>query len=152
MLGYFRASPKVVEVSHGEFVCPHCRRTTAFKHKEHVRRGFFLFVPFLGDTIAEYVECQICRQRFPLDVLRSKLSPDVAQVLDNLKAKLQSGTSIEEAESLLIKAGIDLPTVGRCVSVAAGIGHKQCPRCNLTFRDEVLKCHKCGHVLPAKSV
>jgi uncharacterized protein YbaR (Trm112 family) len=142
--------PKTVEVSYGEFVCPRCKRRTRYKHKERVRRRLIFFLPFLGDTIAEYIECQSCRQHLPLTVLRTGLSADDRQMLDALKDKLVSGISIEEAQSMLLVSGVDIPTVTRYVSVAAGIGHKLCPHCNLTFRDEVIKCHKCGRVLPLK--
>jgi hypothetical protein len=131
-------------------VCPRCERRTRYTHKERVRRRLVFFLPFLGDTIAEYIECQSCHQHLPLSVLRSGLSADDRQMLDALKDRLVSGTSIEEAQSILLASGVDLPTVTRYVSVAAGIGHKVCSRCNLTFRDEVIKCHKCGHVLALK--
>jgi hypothetical protein len=99
---------------------------------------------------AEYIECQSCHQHLPLTVLRSGLSEDDRLMLEALKDKFLSGISIEEAQSTLLTSGVDLPTVSRFVSVAAGIAHKLCPRCHLAFRDEVIKCHKCGHVLPSK--
>lgn len=143
--------PKTVEVSYGEFTCPKCEKRTSYKHKERVRRQLVFFVvPFLGDTIAEYVECQSCRQKFPLDVLRTGISTDIQQILGAIKDKLMLGISIQEAESLLLDSGIDLPTVKRYVSVAAGIAHKKCERCHLTFVDSVPKCNKCGNALPIK--
>src|SRR4051812_37305438 len=112
---------KTVEVSYGEFVCPKCKRRTEYKHKERVRRRLIFFLSFLGDTIAEYIECQSCQQRLPLTALRSGLSANDRQMLDALKDKLVSGTPIEEAQSMLLGSGVDLPTVTRFVSVAAGI-------------------------------
>ena len=108
----------------------------------------FLVVPFLGETLSEYVECQGCRQKFSLDVLRTGISTDVQQILGAIKDKLALGISIQEAEELLLDSGIDLPTVKRYVSVAAGIAHRKCPRCQLTFVDSVPKCNKCGNALP----
>ena len=142
---------KTIEVSYGEFVCPRCERRTKYTHKERVRRRLIVFLPFLGDTIAEYIECQSCHQHFPLTVLRSGLSEADRLMLDALREKLVSGVSMEEVHSSLVASGVDLPTVTRFVSVAAGIAHKICPRCHLTFREEVIKCHKCGHVLPSKN-
>ena len=145
--------PKTIDVSYGQFICSQCQRNTPYKHKERVQRRFvFFFVPILGDTIAEYIECQVCRSRFPLDVLRSGLSPDIVQILEAIKDKLKSGISTEEAEATLIRAGIDAGTVQRYVTVAAGIGLKRCPRCSLTFRGDVPKCHKCGHVFDATNI
>jgi len=141
---------KTVEVSYGQFSCPHCGRLTTYKHKERVKRRAFLFITFLGDTIGEYIECQGCRNRFTLDVLRTGLSTDIQGIIASLKEKLSSGLSIEEVQENLLGSGIDLPTVKRYVSVAAGILHKRCPRCNLRFIDDVHKCHKCGHLLPSQ--
>ena len=140
--------PKTLEVSFGEFVCPTCRRTTTYKHKEQAERRLFHLIPFLGRTLKEYVECQTCMQKFTMDVLRTGLSQDVEQILGALKEKLSSGTSLEEAQTFLTDKGLDARTVKRYVSVAAGIALKHCRRCHLTFRDGVLKCHKCGDPLP----
>jgi transposase-like protein len=142
---------KTMEVSYGEFVCPHCKRTTTYKHKERVQRRLINLISFLGETLNEYVECQTCRKRFSMEVLRSGLPQDARQILDALQTKLLAGASIEETEAALIASGIDLRTAKRYVGVAAGIGHKHCPPCGLTFREEVIKCRKCGHVLPGKA-
>lgn len=144
----FILPPKTVIVSHGDFPCPNCRRVVGYKHKQRFQRRLMIFVPFLGDMIEEYIECQVCRAKHPLGVLRSGLDPEVAQILEALKEKLGSGTSIEEVESQLSNSGIDPSTVKRYVSVAAGIGLKRCPNCNLRFKGSVTKCHRCSQVLP----
>jgi hypothetical protein len=136
---------KTVEVSYGEFFCTNCGRLTTYQHKQRVKQVLvFFIVPFLGEPIAEYVECQACKHRFPLDALRSQASPELIQILDTLKENLKAGSSMEETQSLLLDRGIDLPTVKRYVSIAAGISHKRCPRCDLRFRSDVFKCNKCG--------
>jgi hypothetical protein len=141
--------PKTLEVSFGEFVCPACKVKTAYKHKEKVKRLLLFFlVPIQGGTISEYVECQQCGERFPLGVLRGKIAPDAEQMLAALQQKLLEGTAIQEAESQLLEAGFEKVMVKRYVSVAAGINLKKCVRCELTFRGDVLKCHKCGLALP----
>jgi len=141
--------PKTQDVSFGEFVCPHCKETTSYKHKERVKRLLlFCFVPVTIGTIGEYVECQRCRQRYNLDILRGKIAPDIEQMLAALQKKLSEGTSIQEAESRLLESGFEMPLVKRYVGIASGIFHKKCPRCILTFRNDVIKCHKCGQVLP----
>ena len=104
---------KTVAVSYGEFVCPRCKRRTRYTHKERVRRHLVFFLPFLGDTIAQYIECQSCHQHLPITVLRSGLSEADRLMLDALKDKLLSGISIEEAQSTLLTSGVDLPTVTR---------------------------------------
>src|ERR1039457_5741895 len=142
------ARPKLLEVSFGEFVCPHCKVTTAYKHKELVKRTLIFCLPVLGETIEEYIECQSCQKHFTLDILREKIAPDIKQMLAVLQQKLSEGTSLKEAESQLLESGFEMTMVKHYVSVAAGINHKKCPRCELTFRSAVIKCHKCGQVLP----
>ena len=142
--------PKKIDVSHGEFPCPGCKQQTTFKHIQRVTRHLVHLIPVLGDVIEEYVECQKCRQKYSTDILRTGLSGDIKQVLDSLKDKLLSGKAIQEVEATLLQSGIDAAHVKRYVSVAAGISHKHCPNCQLTYRDEVMKCHKCGHVLPPR--
>ena len=144
-------SPKTLDVSHGEFVCPHCKVTTPYKHRENVKRRRIFFITFLGETLSEFVECQRCKRRYTLDVLRTGLSPDDMQMLKALQQKLTDGMAIQEAEAQLQASGFEAAMVKRYVGVATGINHKKCVPCGLTYRAEVLKCHKCGHVLPAKN-
>ena len=145
----FSTSQKTLEVSFGEFTCPHCKTTTTYKHMEIVKRAWvFRVMPIDAETLGEYVECQRCHKRFTMEILREKIAPDIRQMLVALQQKLSTGTSIQEAESSLLEAGFELNLVKRYVSIAAGISHKKCPRCILTFRNDVAKCHKCGHVLP----
>lgn len=143
---FFRS--KIVEISRGEFACPKCRSPVPYRRKERVERSFFHLVPILGDTLEEYIECQTCRQRFPLSVLRVKLPESTEKLIEGLKEKLSAGLSIEEAESSLGEAGMKIGDVKQYISVAAGIGRKRCPECNLTYRKNVLNCRKCSHGLP----
>ena len=138
---------KTVEISYGEFACPNCNEQTVYKHKERVRRRLVFFVPFLGETIAEYAECQRCKSQFPLDVLRAGLASDTQRILSTLAEKLNSGISVEDMQSTLLESGIELQTVKRYVSVAAGISRKRCPECGHSFRTEVMKCKKCRRIL-----
>jgi hypothetical protein len=151
MLHFIPFGTKTLEISFGEFTCPHCRVTATYKHKERRKRFLLLgIMPILGSSAGEYVECQRCRQQFTMDVLRGKIPPDIEQMIATLQEKLSGGTSIQEAESRLLESGFEPALVKRYVNVAAGIFPKKCPRCALTFRNDVVKCHKCGHVLPCR--
>ena len=35
---FLKVPPQTLEVSFGQFFCPHCREKTAYKHKEKVQR------------------------------------------------------------------------------------------------------------------
>lgn len=54
----------------GQFTCPSCRQTQDYK-KKRVRRFFTLyFIPLIPlDQLGEYVECQLCRGTYNLEVL-----------------------------------------------------------------------------------
>jgi hypothetical protein len=147
MLSLFKGS-KTVEVSFGEFHCPKCQRLSTYKHKEEVEKKRFLFISFLGAALSEYLECQACKTRYSLEILRTGVSSDARQILDAIKGKLESGVSLQEAEGQLLDSGIDAGSVKRYVSVAAGIAHRKCLRCELTYIASVHKCHKCGASLP----
>lgn len=105
-------------------------------------------MPILGGVIEEYVECQSCRKRFSLTVLRARIHESAEEVINGLKIKLTDGMPIEEAESRLAEAGMTIGTIKQYVSIAAGIGRRRCPECNLTYRKYVMNCRKCSHSLP----
>lgn len=148
----FFHNTKIVDVSFGEFHCPKCARLTTYWHKEKVRkRNIRLFFTILGETLEEFVECQTCKTKYSLEILRAGISADARQVLESLKEKLASGISLQEAETLLSATGAAAGSVKRYVSVAAGIAHRKCPRCQLTYVASVHKCHKCGNSLPEKT-
>lgn len=141
---------KTLDVSFGEFLCPHCKATTTYKHKERVKiHRSYMFLTVIGDTLEEYVECLCCKNRYMLDILREKIAPQSGQMLATLRQKLEEGASIQETESKLLESGFEMAMVKRYVSVAAGINLKKCLPCGLTYRGEVTKCRKCGHMLPA---
>jgi hypothetical protein len=148
MIPIWRFPSKLIEVSRGEFDCPECRQFRPYIHKERVKRRLVVFVPIMGETIEEYIECQTCRKRFPLTALRTKLSESAEQIIERLRGNLADGQPIEEAESALHDAGMPIGQVKQYMSVAAGIGRKRCPECQLTYRKNVLNCRKCSHRLP----
>lgn len=55
----------------GEFFCPRCAGQQAYAHKR-VRRFLTLyFIPVIPlDTVSEHVQCQKCRQTFPVSALQ----------------------------------------------------------------------------------
>lgn len=150
---FLPSRPKIPEVSQGDFICPQCRERTHYKHMEWVEcRRFFFVITFLGDTLEQYVECQRCKGKFSVETLRGEIPADQSQILNELQARLRTGTAIEHIEQDLLKAGIDLVIVRRYVSVAVGISRKRCPQGHLSYHHSVIKCTKCGHVLPASKL
>lgn len=145
---YARGPSKVIEASRGEFACPECRQFRPYVHKQRYQRRSFHLVSMLGDLIEEFVECQSCRKRFPMTALRTKMPESAEQIIERLRTNLTDGQPIEEAEGALGEAGMAIGQVKQYMSVAAGIGRKRCPECQLTYRKNVLNCRKCSHRLP----
>ena len=141
---------KILEISFGEFMCPHCGVQTKYKHMERAKVERVHGICVTTETIAEYVECQRCKQRYRMDVLRQGMPTDIAQMIEGLRGRLCDGLALQDAERQLLDAGFEFALVKRYVSVAAGINFKKCAPCALTYRAEVMKCSKCGHVLPSK--
>jgi hypothetical protein len=58
------------EVAEGEFSCPRCQTRRAYKHKRVDRVLTLFFIPTIRlGRLGEYVECQVCRTTFTMDVL-----------------------------------------------------------------------------------
>jgi zinc-ribbon family len=65
-------------IGHGRFHCPGCQTEQSYKHRR-VRRFFTLyFIPLIPlEKIGEFVECEMCRQKWQPLVLSAALQPTV---------------------------------------------------------------------------
>ena len=138
------------ETGRGEFVCPNCRETTAYRQVEMIRRRRIWFFVFKGETLETYIECQKCRRKMSVEDLRGRMPDDAKQVLGTVKAKLETGEAIEATIATLIRAGMPEREAHRMVNACVGITSKKCPQCLLRFLDSVQTCRKCGHTLPQR--
>ncbi len=57
-------------LSEGEFHCPNCNRTTAYRERRDKEWGHLYFIPLIPmGEFAPYVQCRECKTKFEPDVL-----------------------------------------------------------------------------------
>src|SRR6187551_903515 len=80
MLLIFGVQVRSRSIGAGTFHCPHCSGDRTYSHK-HARRWFSLFfIPIIPmKEIGEYIQCETCQQRFPMDVLDRPTSASLAE-------------------------------------------------------------------------
>lgn len=139
---------KIFEVDEGEFHCPNCRTKAAYRRYEVVRTKRLFIFTFKGETLDTYVVCLKCERTMRDGDLRGRLPADTQALLNGVGQRLKTGAPIEEALTALMHAGMSEVEARRLVNAAAGILHKKCRQCALTYLDTVYSCKKCGHVLP----
>lgn len=145
-----RARYKTIKT--GTFFCPHCQKERHYDHKQGKTYFALYFIPILpiGDA-GEFIECQHCGRTYSLEVLNFKptMPPqnDVARMLNDIKAKLERGMSVEYVIGDLTLQGLDRDIAGNMVKMVTGDRLKECPKCKLTYSASVYRCPDCGMAL-----
>jgi hypothetical protein len=137
----------------GDFFCPHCNEKRRYNRKR-VRNYFSLyFVPLipLGKG-QEYVQCQFCSMAFQPEVLDMTIKPKrkirpLAEQLNTLKDRLESGVPVEYVIADLTAAGLDRDLANENVNRMIGEVRRICPTCNLTYAGNVMTCAEDGTAL-----
>lgn len=150
----FGTRAKYRTVGTGQFHCLHCMRTRDYERKQAKTYFALYFIPIfpLSDG-GEFIECTTCRRTYALDVLNykpSKPQPDVAQVLNAVKDKLDRGMPVEYVISDLTLEGFDRDVAGNMITMAAGEARRICPKCELTYAASVVICPDCKLALTEK--
>ena len=147
----FGTKVKTETIAEGIFFCPSCQaqRKYVLKKGKHYFALYFVALFPIGDA-NEFVECQHCGRSYNRDVLKQKLSkpqPEVAKLLNNVKARLENGYPVEYMIRDLTDDGIDLDVARNIVHMAIGDRRKICPQCELTYAPTVLGCTDCDRTL-----
>lgn len=143
----FGTKAKTKTIDQGEFYCPHCAHERHYERKQ-VKNYFSLyFIPVvpIGDG-GEIIECQTCGRSYAPAVLERKLSkpqPDVARLLNSVRARLEKGQPVEYVIGDLTSEGYDRDVAQNMVNMAVGESRVQCPQCELTYAASVSTCPVC---------
>jgi hypothetical protein len=147
----FGTKVKTETVGDGEFYCPSCQAQRKYLRKRAKNYFALYFVALfpIGEG-GEFIECQHCGRSYNDDVLKQKLSkpqPNVAKLLNSVKARLEDGYPVEYMVRDLTDDCIDLDVARNIISMAIGEKRKICPQCDLTYAPNVLGCTSCDRTL-----
>lgn len=136
------------KIDEGDFFCPRCGTTRHYERKRAKRYFTLYFIPLIpmGD-IGEFIECTVCHGMFEPVVLNlqpPKRKRSVAQMLNDAKIILESGTPVEYYVRDLTQMNLDRDIALNTVKNAIGTARNICPTCNLTYAKNVHSCSECG--------
>ena len=152
----FGTNARMKTVGSGQFFCPTCRQTRDYELK-HAKRYFTLyFVPLIpmGD-LGEFVVCQTCGMSFKPEVLKlqpPKSQPNLADMLNSVKADLEGGQPVEYIIRDLVAAGLERDMAKTIVSNTIGERRKVCKSCGLTYAPNRDTCTECNQTLSEVTV
>lgn len=135
-------------VAWGEFHCPRCSTIRRYEQKCNIRHpGWHMLAPFFGQIIDEFVECQICRQTYQLEVLQYNASLPANRLLLSVKYALESGVPAQVLQDELINSGMNLIGAAQLVNAAGENQRQTCPNCGTRQTGSLLRCKKCSKLL-----
>jgi hypothetical protein len=103
------------QISEGHFFCQKCNNISPYK-RQRASSYFALFlIPLIKiKTLAEYVECQVCKSYYGPKILEPG-SQQMLKMEAISKCSLQRGTSLDEVKVQLIDAGADEEVAERII-------------------------------------
>ena len=102
----------------GTFFCPNCNQTRPYELKRAGNYFSLFFIPLIRiQKLGEYVECQVCKNRFDPKVLGTA-SQGTLQLVASTRYALLHGTHPEAARQQLIAKGLDPHSADRVIEMA----------------------------------
>jgi hypothetical protein len=128
----------------GQFHCPKCNTVQHYQQKYIVKQPIlYLFLRNKAQVIDEYVECQVCRQTYRLDILQYNRASLADRLMISIKYALESGISMDILLEELIYAGMNAVGAANLLSAATECQQKFCPRCGVKQAGSLLRCKQC---------
>jgi rubredoxin len=147
----FGARPRTKTIGTGTFFCPHCQTTRDYERKEARPYFTLYFIPlFPIGKPTEFIECTVCQVAYQPEVEKVKRAPTTASLVthvNNLKANLEDGMSVEYALRDLTGAGIDRDVAVGMIKSAIGDERRTCPTCSLSYAKTIATCREDGTAL-----
>ena len=133
------------EIASGQFNCPNCRTSRPYKHIKLGKYFALYFIPiFKTSDLGEYIECQVCHQKYKPDVLSYKEPSPAARMMITVKTELDSGLPLHMARQKLIDANFYPSDADDIVKAAAGENPVTCPKCGFVYKNSIISCNNCG--------
>ncbi len=102
----------------GTFFCPHCNTNRPYKLKRSGNYFSLFFIPLIRlQKGHEFVECQVCKNRFEPSVLQSG-TQGTLELVASTRYALLHGTSPDAARSQLMRQGLDSRDAERVIEMA----------------------------------
>lgn len=130
-------------VSHGQFDCPRCGHQSEYSVIQ-VREWFTLYwIPiFPVGSAKRYLECRNCGQTFDEDVLQQRPSGS-SRMLNQVYRDLETGTSLQEGEEQLQRAGMSADEANDAIVEMASGDNWRCEKCGRNYLRVVKSCRRC---------
>jgi zinc-ribbon family len=95
------------QISEGQFFCQKCNNISPFKRQRASSYFTFFFIPLIKiKTLADYVECQVCKSYYGPKILEPG-SQQLLKMEAISKYSLKRGSSLDDVKVQLIEAGAD---------------------------------------------
>jgi transcription elongation factor Elf1 len=132
-------------IASGQFTCPNCRTGRPYSHKRVMKYFALYFIPiFKTSDLGEYIECQVCHQKYNPEVLTYKEPSPAARAMAAVKAELDSGLPLHMARQKLIDANFYPADADDNVKAAVGENPVTCPKCGFIYKNTIRSCSNCG--------
>ncbi|MGC1377412.1 MAG: zinc-ribbon domain-containing protein [Anaerolineales bacterium] len=146
----FGSRRREIELSSGQFHCPKCDATRAYKRKRAGKYFTLYFIPlFQFENLGEYIVCQTCQQAYKPEVLAYKPPSPAEKLLRAVRSELETGLPLHMAQQKLIAAGMAQEAANRVVEAATAGAQVKCSKCGFTYLGTVKLCANCGTNLAA---
>ncbi len=98
---------KQQQISEGQFFCQRCNNIRPYKRQRASSYFTFFYIPLIKiKTLAEFVECQVCKSYYVTKILEPG-SQQMLKMEAISKYSIQRGTPVDEVKVQLIEAGAD---------------------------------------------
>ena len=102
----------------GSFFCPHCNDVRPYRLKRAGRYFTLFFIPIIRiQKLGDYVECQVCKNRFDRSILQGD-SQDMLKLVSSARYALLHGTHPTALRSHLIEQGLDARSADQVIEMA----------------------------------
>ncbi|HEY3288665.1 MAG TPA: zinc-ribbon domain-containing protein [Anaerolineae bacterium] len=134
-----------VDAGTGEFYCPACGDMRPYKRRRIGRYFTVYFLPvFQIEKLAEWLQCDVCMNQFPVEVLQRKPPPNPQRILEEVKKDLDSGMSVQQIQIKLVNSGLHVDLMHKVIDVVIGDRRMTCPKCSYEYLDSATFCSNCG--------
>jgi len=140
-------------VASGQFYCPRCSTLRPYEHRRVGKYFTLYFIPlFQTSALGEYVECQVCRTTFKVEVLEAsgklleyeRAQEQLKEAAKSLAMTLEGGCPVEALFETMKNNGASEELASKMVGLALGGSARECPNCHTHFASSLTYCALCG--------
>lgn len=115
-------------------------------HRRRIGRYFTVyFVPvFQIEKLAEWLQCEVCQNVYPVDILQHKPPPNPERILNEVRTDLNAGMSAQKVQVKLLNSGLRQDLAQRVIDEVMSDHRLACANCGSEYLDSATFCSQCG--------